>query len=56
MNQKFGNTSRYLGDGWKEVFLSCTHLNTLQITLLLHILGTLHGEVSHSVVIVGLIL
>ena len=52
VNQKFGNTSRYLSDSWKEVFLSCTHLNTLQITSLLRILGTLHGEVRHSMVIV----
>lgn len=51
-NQKFGNTSRYLSDSWKEVFLSFTHLNTLQITLPLSILGTLHGEVSHGVIIV----
>lgn len=52
VNQKFGNTSRYLSDSWKEVFLSCTHLNTLQITSLLRILGTLHGEVRHSMFIV----
>ena len=51
-NQKFGNTSRYPSDSWKEVFLSFTHLNTLQITLPLSILGTLHGEVSHGVIIV----
>jgi len=46
VRRNFGDRSNYLSNRWKEVFDACSHLNSMQTSKLLRILGDLNEEVS----------